>query len=65
MKRTKRKYTRKATTTPEESSREGIEPEGNTIPQVSLSGGIPDGMVLPDSVTTSTGGEFIVKEQVL
>ena len=58
MKRTKRKYTRKATTTPVESKSSGIESEGKVIAQVSLSGGIPEGMILPDSVTTSTGGEF-------
>ena len=58
MKRIKRKYTRKATTTPVESTRNGTEQEASVITQVSLSGGIPEGMVLPDSVTTSTGGEF-------
>jgi hypothetical protein len=58
MKRTKRKYIRKAATTPVESSRDGIESEGSVFPQVSISGGIPEGMVLPDSVTTTTGGEF-------
>ncbi len=58
MKRTKRKYTRKATTTPVESKSSGIGVEGSVIAQVSLSGGIPDSMVLPDSVTTSTEGEF-------
>ncbi len=77
MKRTKRKYTRKATTTPVESSRGGIEqgssvilPPGKDAPWddragvsvmdgVSISGGIPEGLVLPDSVTTSTGFTYI------
>mgnify|MGYP001571361702 CR=1 FL=1 len=54
MKRIKRKYTRKAI--PEETGSNGT--EGGVFPPVSLSGGIPEGMVLPESVTTTTGGEF-------
>ena len=62
MKRIKRKYTRKPKPDALQSKSSPIKEESSVLPRmesVSISGGIPKGVDLPDTTTSSSHKEFV------